>query len=84
MLSPSGIDRPTSAGKPYRLYRDGILFTEQAGRTRIVLTSPDGIVRYDATVETTPGSRIEWQATGVPAGLYIVRIGSHGEKVLVR
>ena len=84
VLSPSGIDRPTSAGKPYRLYRDGILFTEQAGRTRIVLTSPDGIVRYDATVETTPGSRIEWQATGVPAGLYIVRIGSHGEKVLVR
>lgn len=84
VLSPSGIDRPTSAGKPYRLYRDGILFTEQAGRTRIVLTSPDGIVRYDATVEATPGSRIEWQATGVPAGLYIVRIGSHGEKVLVR
>ena len=68
VLSPSGIDRPTSAGKPYRLYRDGILFTEQAGRTRIVLTSPDGIVRYDATVETPPGSRIEWQATGVPTG----------------
>ena len=84
VLSPSGIDRPTSAGKPYRLYRDGILFTEQAGLTRIVLTSPDGIVRYDATVEATPGSRIEWQATGVPTGLYIVRIGSHGEKVLVR
>lgn len=83
VLSPTAIDRVNTGEKPYRLYRDGILFTEQSEATAIVLTSPDGIVRYRATVEAVPGTRIEWQASGVPAGLYILRIGNHSEKILV-
>lgn len=82
VLSPTAIDRVDMNGKPYRLYRDGILFTESQ-TAAIVLTSPDGIIRYQTTIEATPGTRIEWQTAGVPTGLYILRIGNHSEKVLV-
>lgn len=83
VISPSAIATVETAEKPYRLHRDGILFTSPSGLTRIVIATPDGIIRYNATTEIIPGSSIEWQELGLNSGLYILRIGSHTEKVLV-
>ena len=45
VLSPSAIDN-LSTDKLYKLYRDGILFTSQAGKINLILSTPDGIIRY--------------------------------------
>ena len=58
VLSPSAIDN-LSTDKLYKLYRDGILFTSQAGKINLILSTPDGIIRYSDKTDVEPGTRIE-------------------------
>ena len=82
VLSPSAIDN-LSTDKLYKLYRDGILFTSQAGKKNLILSTPDGIIRYSDKTDVEPGTRIEWRELGLNTGLYILHINGFSEKIFV-
>ena len=82
VLSPSAIDN-LSTDKLYKLYRDGILFTSQAGKINLILSTPDGIIRYSDKTDVEPGTRIEWRELGLNTGLYILHINGFSEKIFV-
>ncbi len=83
ILSPGAINLVQTAEKPYRLYRDGILFTSQSRLSRMIISTPDGIIRYNATPKMDSGDCIEWQELGLHSGLYILNIDGYSEKILV-
>ena len=74
VLSPSAIDN---------LSTDKLLFTSQAGKINLILSTPDGIIRYSDKTDVEPGTRIEWRELGLNTGLYILHINGFSEKIFV-
>jgi hypothetical protein len=71
--------------KPYRITGNGVCLVASAEPVRITVYAVDGRMLSDRTLPSVAdGELLGWDALGLSAGIYILRIGQQSEKVAVR